>query len=159
MRFSARGDFTTVSVEGENSGTNTENCQLAAVVESRQLQNLPSSRLTTWNSRSPSPAYRSSVKVAFLKDVNIEVSGARPRSINFLLHDPEINVVGVGDQAFQPNILDLFQSVRSSQTRQPLSTVVLAVPSSTWSPRPEQTPSTVQSSSGTAVRALIHSTA
>ena len=47
----------------------------------------------------------------FSNGFNIEVNGARPRSNNFLLDGQEINDVGIGGQAFQPNIPDVFQNV------------------------------------------------
>ncbi len=41
----------------------------------------------------------------------IEVNGARPRSNNFMMDGQDINDVGIGGQAFNINIPDVFQSV------------------------------------------------
>ena len=48
---------------------------------------------------------------AFSNGFDIQVNGARPRANNFLLDGQEINDVGIGGQAFQPVIPDIFDSV------------------------------------------------
>ena len=42
---------------------------------------------------------------------HVEFNGARPRANNFMLDGQDINDVGLGGQAFQPQIPDMFQEV------------------------------------------------
>ncbi len=102
---------TTVTVEAENTGINTENGQLAGVISSRQLQDVPIFTLNPVELALTVPGVQLvSQNSGFSNGINIEVNGARPRSNNFLLDGQEINDVGIGGQAFQPQIPDIFQS-------------------------------------------------
>lgn len=102
----------TVEVGAENSGLNTENGQLAGVISTRQLQDLPIFSLNPVELALTVPGVQPvSQNSGFSNGQNIEVNGARPRSNNFLLDGQEINDVGIGGQAFQPAIPDIFQSV------------------------------------------------
>jgi outer membrane receptor protein involved in Fe transport len=102
----------TVLVEAENSGINTENGQLAGVISTRQLQDLPIFTLNPVELALTVPGVQPvSQNSGFSNGLNIEVNGARPRANNFLLDGQEVNDVGIGGQAFQPNIPDIFQSV------------------------------------------------
>lgn len=112
IAFTTGGATETVTVEAENSGINTENGQLAGVISPRQLQDLPIFTLNPVELALTVPGVQTvSQSSGFSNGINIEVNGARPRSNNFLLDGQEINDVGIGGQAFQPNIPDLFQSV------------------------------------------------
>lgn len=112
VTFSTGSASDTITVEAENSGINTVNGQLAGVISSRQLQDLPVFTLNPVELALTVPGVQTvSQGSGFSNGLNIEVNGARPRSNNFLLDGQEINDVGIGGQAFQPNIPDLFQSV------------------------------------------------
>ena len=100
-----------VSVQAENTGINTENGQLAGVISSRQLQDVPIFSLNPVELALTVPGVQIvSQNSGFSNGINIEVNGARPRSNNFLLDGQEINDVGIGGQAFQPQIPDIFQN-------------------------------------------------
>lgn len=110
--FTVGGATDSVLVEAENSGINTENGQLAGVISSRQLQDLPIFTLNPVELALTVPGVQPvSQNSGFSNGINIEVNGARPRANNFLLDGQEINDVGIGGQAFQPNIPDIFESV------------------------------------------------
>ncbi len=112
VTFSRGETMETVSVQAENSGINTENGQLAGVVSSQQLRDLPIFTLNPVELALTVPGVQAvSQNSGFSNGINIQVNGARPRSNNFLLDGQEINDVGIGGQAFQPNIPDIFQSV------------------------------------------------
>ncbi len=111
VNFTAGGTTETVSVEAENSGINTENGQLAGVVATRQLQDLPNFTLNPIELALTVPGVQPvSQSSDFSNGFNIEVNGARSRANNFLLDGQEINDVGIGGQAFVPQIPDIFQS-------------------------------------------------
>ncbi len=112
VTFSVGGGNETVTVEANAStGINTENGQLAGVIGSRQLSTLPIFSLNPIEVATTVPGVQIvSQGAGFSNGVNIEVNGARPRANNFLLDGQEINDVGIGGQAFQPTIPDIFQS-------------------------------------------------
>ena len=112
IAFTTGGATETVTVEAQNSGINTENGQLAGVISPQQLRDLPIFTLNPVELALTVPGVQTvSQNSGFSNGINIEVNGARPRSNNFLLDGQEINDVGIGGQAFQPNIPDIFQSV------------------------------------------------
>lgn len=112
VNFSTGGSSETVTVEAQNSGINTENGQLAGVISDRQLKDLPIFTLNPVELALTVPGVQPvSQNSGFSNGINIEVNGARPRANNYLLDGQEINDVGIGGQAFQPQIPDLFQSV------------------------------------------------
>ena len=111
ISFSVGGDNETVTIEANNTGINTENGQVAGVIATQQLQNLPVFTLNPVELALTVPGVQIvSENSSFSNFVNIQVNGARPRSNNFLLDGQEINDVGIGGQAFQPQIPDIFQS-------------------------------------------------
>lgn len=111
LTFVLGGGTETVTVQAENSGINTENGQLAGVLSSRQLQDLPIFSLNPVELALTVPGVQTvSQNSGFSNGINIEVNGARPRANNFLLDGQEINDVGIGGQAFQPQIPDIFQN-------------------------------------------------
>ena len=112
ISFTVGGESQTVTVQAENSGINTENGQVAGVISTRELRDLPIFTLNPVELALTVPGVQPvSQNSGFSNGLNIEVNGARPRANNFLLDGQEINDVGIGGQAFQPNIPDLFQSV------------------------------------------------
>ncbi len=105
------GTSEVVNVEAEATGINTENGQLAGVISAKQLQDLPIFSLNPIELATTVPGVQfTSEGGGFSNGINIEVNGARPRANNFLLDGQEINDVGIGGQAFQPQIPDIFQS-------------------------------------------------
>lgn len=111
IAFTTGGATETVTVEAENSGINTENGQLAGVISPRQLEQLPIFSLNPVELALTVPGVQTvSQKSGFSEGINIEVNGARPRANNFLLDGQEINDVGIGGQAFTPQIPDIFQN-------------------------------------------------
>jgi len=111
ITFALGSGSETVTVEATNSGINTENGQLAGVISSRQLQDLPIFSLNPVELALTVPGVQTvSQNSGFSNGINIEVNGARPRANNFLLDGQEINDVGIGGQAFQPQIPDIFQN-------------------------------------------------
>lgn len=112
VSFSTGSASDTITVEAENTGINTVNGQLAGVISSRQLQDLPVFSLNPVELALTVPGVQTvSQGSGFSNGENIEVNGARPRSNNFLLDGQEINDVGIGGQAFVPQIPDIFSSV------------------------------------------------
>lgn len=100
-----------ITVEAENTGINSENGQLAGVISSRQLEVVPIFSLNPVELALTVPGVQLvSQNSGFSNGINIEVNGARPRANNFLLDGQEINDVGIGGQAFQPQIPDIFQN-------------------------------------------------
>ncbi|CAN5403754.1 TonB-dependent receptor [soil metagenome] len=101
----------TVNVEATSAGINTVNGQLAGVIGSQDLRALPIFSLNPIDLATTVPGVQIvSQGAGFSNGTNIQVNGARPRSNNFLLDGQEINDVGIGGQAFQPQIPDIFQS-------------------------------------------------
>ncbi len=112
ITLSAGSTNDTVTVEATSAGINTVNGQLAGVIGSEDLRALPIFSLNPIDLATTVPGVQTvSQGAGFSNGTNIEVNGARPRANNFLLDGQEINDVGIGGQAFQPQIPDIFQSV------------------------------------------------
>lgn len=110
----------TLEVQANSNGINTEDGHLSGTIQAMELAKTPIFTLNpielvstlagvqvinaTQVSSSPSPG-------VYGNGVSIEVNGARPRSNNFMLDGQDINDVGIGGQAFQPQIPDLYQSI------------------------------------------------
>jgi hypothetical protein len=110
--LTAGGSSSTVNVEATSAGINTTNGQLAGVIGTEELRALPIFSLNPVDLATTVPGVQTvSQGAGFSNGTNIEVNGARPRANNFLLDGQEINDVGIGGQAFQPTIPDVFQSV------------------------------------------------
>lgn len=102
----------TVSVEATSAGIDTTNGQLAGVIGKEDLRALPIFTLNPIELATTIAGVQTvSQGAGFSNGMNIQVNGARPRANNFLLDGQEINDVGIGGQAFQPSIPDIFQSV------------------------------------------------
>ncbi len=105
---------TEVTVEANQATINTENGQLSGTVSAEELDKVPIFTLNpvelalTVPGVQPVPGAGGG---AFSNGVNIQVNGARPRANNFFMDGQEINDVGLGGQAFQPQIPDVFDSV------------------------------------------------
>ena len=103
-------DNVTVTVEADNATINTENGQLAGVINAIEINKLPIFSLNPIELATTVPGVQT-VTLDGNQGASIQVNGARPRANNFLLDGQEINDIGVAGQAFQPQIPDIFDSV------------------------------------------------
>lgn len=107
---------TSVNVEASTNGVNLDDGHLSSTIGSTELAKLPIFSLNPVELVATVPGAQ------FVNDnslnlggtggqyLHVEVNGARPRANNFLLDGQEINDIGLGGQAFQPQIPDMFQS-------------------------------------------------
>lgn len=106
---------TTVEVQANTNAINTDNGQLSATLGSAELANLPIFTLNPIELVATLPGVQIVNTQLGLGGVGgnyeqIEVNGARPRSNNFMMDGQDINDVGIGGQAFQPQVPEMFQS-------------------------------------------------
>ncbi len=102
----------TVTVNADQLTINTDNGQLAGTISSQEISKLPVFSLNPLELSTTVPGVQTVTGDNQLSNgTNVQVNGARPRSNNFLLDSQEINDVGIGGQAFQPNIPDLYQDL------------------------------------------------
>lgn len=104
---------TEISVEAASSTVNAENGVLSGTIDSKELDKAPIFTLNPVELTVTVPGVQpvSTPGGQFSNGINIQVNGARPRANNFLMDGQEINDVGLGGQAFQPQIPDIFSSV------------------------------------------------
>ena len=100
----------TVTVEASSVAVNTENGQLTGTIDSTDLRALPVFSLNPIELATTVPGVQLVNQNGLSNGMNIQVNGARPRANNFLLDGQEINDVGIGGQAFQPAIPDMYSS-------------------------------------------------
>lgn len=112
LSLAAGGTTTEVTVEASQATVNTDNGQLAGTISAREMDKLPVFSLNPVELALTVPGVQpvANGEGAFSNGINIQVNGARPRSNNFLLDGQEINDVGIGGQAFQPQIPDIFET-------------------------------------------------
>jgi len=102
----------TVTVEADSQTLNTVNGQLAGTIASSEIAKLPIFTLNPIELASTVAGVMTVTPDNQLSNgANLQVDGARPRSNNFLLDSQEINDIGIGGQAFQPNMPDLYQDL------------------------------------------------
>jgi outer membrane receptor protein involved in Fe transport len=104
----------TVNVEADSMSINTENGQLTGTIDKTDMTKLPIFTVSPYELATTLPGVQivdNTISAGFSNGINIQVNGARPRSNNFLLDGQEINDVGIGGQAFQPNIPDMYDSL------------------------------------------------
>ena len=102
----------TVTVEADSQTINTVNGQLAGTISSNEIAKLPIFTLNPIELASTVAGVMTVTPDNQLSNgANLQVDGARPRSNNFLLDSQEINDIGIGGQAFQPNMPDLYQDL------------------------------------------------
>ncbi len=101
----------TVTVEADTATVNAENGELAGIINAQEIDKSPIFSLNPVELALTVPGVQPVAQGAFSNGFNIQVNGARARANNFLLDGQEINDVGLGGQAFQPQIPDVFQSV------------------------------------------------
>lgn len=102
---------TEVSVEAIQGTINTENGTLTGVVGAMEINKLPIFSLNPIELATTLPGVQVVQNGSFSNGIDIQVNGSRPRANNFLLDGQEINDVGIGGQAFQPQIPDIFDSL------------------------------------------------
>lgn len=105
-----------VQVQADSNAVNTENGHLSATLDSSELGKLPIFSLNPVELVATLPGVQYVNSTLNLGGTGgngqqIEVNGARPRANNFMMDGQDINDVGIGGQAFQPQIPDIFQSV------------------------------------------------
>jgi len=106
---------TTVEVQAHTNAINLENGQLSSTLGNTELATLPIFSLNPIELVATLPGVQMVNGQLALGGVGgnyeqIEVNGARPRSNNFMMDGQDINDVGIGGQAFQPQVPDMFQS-------------------------------------------------
>ncbi|MDQ2839517.1 MAG: TonB-dependent receptor [Acidobacteriota bacterium] len=106
---------TVVSVEANTNGINLENGTLSGTVASVEFSKVPIFSLNPFELVATLPGVQMVNPALGLAGTagnfeQLQVNGARPRSNNFMLDGQDINDVGIGGQAFDPQIPDLFQS-------------------------------------------------
>lgn len=103
---------TEVTVEANQASVDTTDGTLSGVVGAVELDKLPVFTLNPVELALTVPGVQPVISDGqFSNGVNIQVNGARPRDNNFLMDGQEINDVGIGGQAFQPQVPDMFDSV------------------------------------------------
>ncbi len=102
---------TTVTVQAQTNLINTDNAQLSSTLGGPELKNLPIFSLNPVEIAVTLPGVQVVDQGGLSNGFNIQVNGARPRANNFLIDGQDLNDSGIGGQAVQPNIPDIFQSV------------------------------------------------
>lgn len=113
LKLTVGATSTEVEVEATQTTINTENGVLSGTVSAQELDKIPVFTLNPVELATTVPGVQPVATPGgqFSNGINIEVNGARPRANNFLLDGQEINDVGIGGQAFQPQIPDIFDTV------------------------------------------------
>jgi hypothetical protein len=101
-----------IMVEADAQTINTENGQLAGTISATEIAKLPIFSLNPIELSTTIPGVQPVTGDNQLSNgFNAQVDGARPRANNFLLDSQEINDIGIGGQAFQPNVGDLYEAL------------------------------------------------
>ncbi len=98
----------TVQVQGEQATLDTENASLASSIGGDSLNKLPIFSLNPIELALDVPGVQVVSNSGFSNGQAIQVSGARPRSNNFLVDGQEINDASIGGQAVQPDIPGMY---------------------------------------------------
>lgn len=106
----------TVTVQATTNNINLDNGHLSGTIDSGELKTLPIFSLNPIELATTIPGVQYVNPMLNLGGAGgnyeqIEVNGSRPRANNFMMDSQDINDVGLGGQAFQPQIPDIFQSV------------------------------------------------
>jgi Carboxypeptidase regulatory-like domain/TonB-dependent Receptor Plug Domain len=107
----------TVQVEANTNDVNTDNGHLSASIGAKELDQLPIFSLNPVELTATLPGAQyindtaTNAGGSYGQYEHVEFNGARPRANNYMLDGQDINDVGLGGQAFQPQIPDMFQSV------------------------------------------------
>ncbi|MCL2660276.1 MAG: carboxypeptidase regulatory-like domain-containing protein [Acidobacteriaceae bacterium] len=105
-----------VEVTADTISINTDNGQLTGVINSSGLAKIPQFGGSPYELATTVPGVQivdidNPYNAGMSNGVNIQVNGARARANNWLLDGQEINDVGIGGQAFQPTMPDVFESL------------------------------------------------
>jgi hypothetical protein len=111
----AGGATEEVTVEANSNTINTENGVLSGTIGTEELSKVPIFSLNPFELVATLPGVQLVNPSLNLGGVagNYEqliVNGARPRSNNYMLDGQDINDVGIGGQAFNPQVPDMYQS-------------------------------------------------
>jgi outer membrane receptor protein involved in Fe transport len=87
---------------------NKDNGSLSGNISSEELAKLPIFSLNPIEVLTTVPGVQVVSNSNFSNGYSIQVSGARPRANNFMIDGEEINDVGIGGQAVQPQIPDMY---------------------------------------------------
>ncbi len=87
---------------------NKENASLSGTIAPEQMQSLPIFSLNPIDLLTTVPGVQLVSNSGFSQGSSIQVSGARPRSNNFMIDGQEINDASIGGQALQPQIPDMY---------------------------------------------------
>ena len=106
----------TVTVEANTNAIDTDNGELTGTVSQTELTYVPIFSLNPYELVATLPGVQLVNPALNLGGTggNYEqliVNGARPRSNNYMLDGQDINDVGIGGQAFDPQVPDMYQSV------------------------------------------------
>lgn len=107
----------TVNVVANSNTVNTDNGHLSASLGAAELAHLPIFSLNPVELTSTLPGAQyinpsgTNAGGTYGQYEQVEFNGARPRANNFMFDGQDINDVGLGGQAFQPQIPDMFQEV------------------------------------------------
>ena len=97
----------TVAVSADDVLLNQENASLSQTIGGEALTKLPIFSLNPVEVLTTIPGVQIVSNSGFSNGDNIQVSGARPRSNNFMVDGQEINDASIGGQAVQPQIPDM----------------------------------------------------
>jgi outer membrane receptor protein involved in Fe transport len=97
-----------VSVTADTVLLNQENASLSGTIPQTAMENLPIFSLNPIEVLTTVPGVQIVSNSDMSNGTSIQVSGARPRSNNFLIDGEEINDAGIGGQAVQPQIADMY---------------------------------------------------
>ena len=114
-KLQAGGANEEVTVEANSNNINTENGVLSGTIGTEELSKVPIFSLNPFELVATLPGVQLVNPALNLGGVagNYEqliVNGARPRSNNYMLDGQDINDVGIGGQAFNPQVPDMYQS-------------------------------------------------
>ena len=98
----------TVSVVADTVLLDKENASLSGTIPEVAMKTLPIFSLNPIEVLTTVPGVQIVSNTGLSNGTNIQVSGARPRANNFLVDGEEINDAGIGGQAVQPQIPDMY---------------------------------------------------
>lgn len=97
-----------VSVSADEVLLNHENASLSSTIPAEDLAKVPIFSLNPVEVLTTIPGVQVVSNSSMSNGNNIQVSGARPRSNNFMIDGQEINDASIGGQAVQPEIPDMY---------------------------------------------------
>lgn len=98
----------TVEVTADEVLLDQENASLSATISQQEMAKLPIFTLNPVETLTTIPGVQVVSNSSMSNGQAIQVSGARPRSNNFMIDGQEINDASIGGQAVQPNIPDMY---------------------------------------------------